>query len=105
MISGLQDVLRLQYLHEHADGHPLVAGNYNLTLLGQALIAAKPPYKYNQIFVLRIIISSHILGNLAAVHTLTFIQQIIFLPTAHTRSRVRVLTSKLQKYHFKKALS
>ena len=36
MICGLQDVLRLQYLHEHADGHPLVAGNYNLTLESRA---------------------------------------------------------------------
>ena len=43
MITGLQDVLRLQYLHEHADGHPLVAGNYNLTLESRAwgIVAAR----------------------------------------------------------------
>ena len=43
MICGLQDVLRLQYLHEHADGHPLVAGSYNLTLESRAwgIVAAR----------------------------------------------------------------
>jgi hypothetical protein len=35
-ICGLQNVLRLQYLHEHADGQPLVAGIYNLTLDSRA---------------------------------------------------------------------